>query len=47
MVLARFAQEFESIAARDPKPWAENLTLTITPAGGTKVALFRKSVNNS
>lgn len=41
MVLTRFAQRFTSIETRDPLPWRENLTLTMAPAGGVKVALFQ------
>ncbi|PWY71025.1 cytochrome P450 52A13 [Aspergillus heteromorphus CBS 117.55] len=41
MVVTRFAQEFSSIQSRDPMPWTENLTLTVCPSGGAKVALFR------
>jgi hypothetical protein len=38
-VLIRFAQEFATIEARDPKPWTELLTLTVSSAHGVQVAL--------
>ncbi|KAJ5504969.1 cytochrome P450 [Penicillium fimorum] len=42
-VLVRFAQEFEEIESRDPAPWTEDLTLTVSGANGVKVGLKRKA----
>ncbi|XP_014554309.1 hypothetical protein COCVIDRAFT_39745 [Bipolaris victoriae FI3] len=41
LVLIRFAQEFSTICGEDSTEWKENLTLTLTPAGGVKVYLAR------
>jgi len=38
-VTTRILQEFASIESRDPGPWQEGITLTLTSANGTKVAL--------
>lgn len=40
-MLTRFAQEFVTIEARDPTPWTELLTLTVSSAKGVQVALGR------
>lgn len=38
-VLVRMAQEFRVLESRDPGPWEESLTLTLSPRNGTKVCL--------
>ncbi|KAH8894340.1 cytochrome P450 [Thozetella sp. PMI_491] len=38
-VVARFAQEFSSIESRDPRPWTENLGVTVCLNNGTLVSL--------
>ncbi|KAJ5324527.1 cytochrome P450 [Penicillium atrosanguineum] len=45
-VLVRFAQEFEEIESRDPRPWIEDLTLTVSGANGVKVMDVQYSVQS-
>lgn len=39
--LVRIMQEFDGIENKDPVPWVESLTTTLSSANGTKVALTR------
>ncbi|KAH9906639.1 cytochrome P450 alkane hydroxylase-like protein [Xylariomycetidae sp. FL2044] len=41
LVLIRFAQEFSTIRPQGESEWKENLTLTLTPAGGVNVCMCR------
>ncbi|KAH8651312.1 n-alkane-inducible cytochrome P450 [Xylariales sp. PMI_506] len=38
-VTLRLAQEFQTLESRDPGPWEESLTLTLSSRNGTKVCL--------
>ncbi|KFY57448.1 hypothetical protein V496_06417 [Pseudogymnoascus sp. VKM F-4515 (FW-2607)] len=41
--IVRLVQEFERIENRDPKPWLENLHLTLGSANGVHTSLFPRS----
>ncbi len=36
--VVRLVQTFTEIESRDPEPWMEKITLTVTSANGAKVA---------
>ena len=39
--LIRLLQEFSALESKDPRPWAEGLTLTLCSKNGVKVVLKR------
>ena len=36
--VVRLVQAFEGVESRDPEPWTESLSLTVSSANGAKVA---------
>ena len=39
----RLLQEFDKMESRDPEPWVENISLTLSSGNGVKAALFVES----